>query len=332
MKRTSITGQQRLLALFRERAITARKRFKTAQAPTTGFTISGSLGSSGAGATVIVVSNTTGGPNAGLRPMACAAVVANASGNYTTPLVAPNDANTPNYIVIPILWEKEFTPFSQSVIITNANKTGLNWTGTPAIYSVNVDFTDRFQRGPQNPLGGWTTFPIDSNLQLNSSNGVEPTAVDPTVCGAYPSSFVPNSANCWCQVDLLTFVAGDIMAPILRTTTDPTVHGFDCEVTCELGSVGALWQLNDIDANGPLVSGLGFITGVSQYTFSKGDGIIIVARGSHIYLFQKHSGNQIPLGAGSSSNSPSVGKVGLQFLIGTIGQTTTQNFYSGHTS
>ena len=100
-----------------------------------GYTLSGSLGAKGAGAVVFITQDISGGTFAGLWPTA-SMVTADGSGNYTSGALLPNpfnyqgsvgDGSVVSYLVTPAIFGSEFTPFSQSVTMSAANQTGINF-------------------------------------------------------------------------------------------------------------------------------------------------------------------------------------------------------------
>ena len=116
--------------------------FKAASANTT-HTISGSLGSGGAHASVLFLSQST---------MTLYTATADNSGNYTSPALADD-----TYTVTPQVVGTTYTPASQ--VVSGSNVT-LNFTGTtvPAYLAFTQTISDSFSRANENPLsdgGNW---------------------------------------------------------------------------------------------------------------------------------------------------------------------------------
>lgn len=142
--------------------------------PQTTFTISGSLGASGAGGIVYFISKTSN---------ELFEATADGSGNYTSPGLEPDV-----YHIYPQVLGAIFTPNTQDATITNANVTGVNFTPTVVSTSLTLTpiFTDTMQRANENPLsdgGKWAVDgtpvpPWDPACQILSNQCV---MADPTV-------------------------------------------------------------------------------------------------------------------------------------------------------
>lgn len=303
------------------------------------FSISGTLGAAGAGAIVFLTQNITGGTPSGFAGIwpALAQVTADGSGNYSfTGLTAnpfdfegdPDNGQVVAYRVTPVLFGVEFSPFSSDQVITAADITGVNFVKQRTYTLVN-EFTANFS-GTQNPLTDWTTFDDDATgLQsisgLCSGLGDEDASTAPS--GAYPSAYVPSSADCYCISKLSAMNDNDVLNATIRTATTVESTGFGIEYFGTLGSAndGGVQILDNV-INGPLFTGMGFEVGTFPGTFNVGDNIVFLVRGTNVYLFlnpASASTTHVPLAAGASSNSPTVGLIGLQMDLATADHTTS---------
>src|SRR6266850_8474031 len=91
-------------------------------------TISGSLGPSGAGATVFFSSNPP--PPNDVWKQVGTGIIADGSGNFTSDLLPDNDT----YHVTPVLYGAEFSPAVRTVVLVTTNITGINWIGVDYYY------------------------------------------------------------------------------------------------------------------------------------------------------------------------------------------------------
>lgn len=166
------------------------------QIPGTTYTISGSLGSVGAGAQVLFASSTT---------QAYVTATADGNGNYTSPGLE-NDT----YIVIPQVVGAYFSPYSASQAVNGANITGFNFTGTTVQTDVvlSQNWLDPMS-GSENPLSGggfWKNNgspvpPWDYQLQVLDGEG---TFSNTTI--------VANDAAPW-KADAVSVFSGEITPP-----------------------------------------------------------------------------------------------------------------------
>jgi hypothetical protein len=295
-------------------------------------TISGSLGKAGAGAVVIVIGNAVSGDNAGFNEQICPPVTADGNGNYITPGLAPNDTVIPHYVVVPILFGAEFSPFSQQVTITNADITGINWNGPASYYSLVQDFSDTCNRGgvTQNPAVGWTTTSGHSNVDLQIvADAIQGSASDGAISGGFPTGYTP-AADCYFGVTLVSMSTNDALELILRDTTAGATAGFEVEFVADTGSANAFFQMNDVAAETALISAYGFLLDepLGQYTFNVGDQLLVLCRGQNCYCFQRpvNTNAYYPLMAGRGlSVTPNAGISDIIMLV-TSGATSAQSF------
>jgi hypothetical protein len=161
--------------------------FRAASATTT-YTISGALGSLGANATVLFISTTTSDVFSS---------TANGSGNYTSPGLV-NDT----YLVQPQIVGATFNV--QTQIISGANVTGLNFTGTavPSVLTLTTTISDTMIRANENPLsdgGNWGNDgtpvpPNDYPCQLISNECIMQNA---TIVANYAGPWSGDGLSLW---------------------------------------------------------------------------------------------------------------------------------------
>jgi hypothetical protein len=136
------------------------------QIPTATHTISGSLGTGGAGATVLIYNQTTD---------VLSTVTADGSGNYVSP-----GLENASYVVQPQSAVGFFTPNNiMNIVVSGANVTGKNFTFTSVNINLSLVVTasDTMIRADENPLsegGKWTSNGQgDPVLKLVSHEAVE---------------------------------------------------------------------------------------------------------------------------------------------------------------
>jgi hypothetical protein len=267
--------------------------------------ISGSLGTTGIGAIVFFVETITG-----YNAQQGTPATADGNGNYTS---GPLTSNA-TYKVIPVLFGKEFSPFSQTVILGTSDITGINWSGTSSAYTLTSEVTDSFNRGgiTQNPIIGWTTLSSDNDIQSVSNTAQAITGGD--VSGAYKTGYTP-SADCYIQISPSVLSDSDLITLKGRTDASGQTSGFQLEFLAGLGIPNdAGFQIIDIIANassGALFSSPGFIDEQTLiYQVDANDVLTFVIRGMNMYAFL----NGTPVGAGTSTNTPSAGFTGFEIL------------------
>jgi len=161
------------------------------QTPGTTYTISGNLGSNGAGATVTFLSQTTG---------QSFSTTANGSGNYTSPALE-NDT----YIIQPQLLGSSFTPNALSgVAVSGSNVTGQNFTSqsVPTNLTFVQTVADSMQRANENPLSNGGTWaadgtpvpPWDKPLAIVSNEAVSSNAA---IFANFSGPYSGNGISCW---------------------------------------------------------------------------------------------------------------------------------------
>jgi hypothetical protein len=283
-------------------------------------TISGSLGTSGAGASVFFVETASG-----FFSQQKAAAIADANGNFTSLGLAQNAT----YLVIPVLYGAEFSPFSQSVPVVTSNVTGVNWSGSPSSYHLVQKFSDTMNRGgvTQDPIVGWTTFTSDAALQI-VANAAQSTDISGTTNGAYPTGYTP-AADCFAQFSIVQVLDDQQLLLVkIRQAANPSILGYQLEA---FGGVGvakdAGFQIADTGANSVLFSSPGFADSHSPlYTMNVGDVLLLLARGNNIYMFR----NKVPLGAGTSTSSPLAGLSGIEIdPAEALNDAAVNNFIAG---
>jgi len=306
------------------------------------YSISGSVGKSGAGAKVFLTLNITGGGGgsyAGLW-MEQAQVIADSNGNYTFAGLTANpygylgdgttNGNVIGYRVTPALWGFEFSPFSSDQVITAANITGVNFTKS-RVYSLVQEYVANFS-GTQNPLTNWTQV-LDDPTGLQATSGQceglgDETGANTSPSGAYPSTYIPSSADCYSKSTLAAANDNDLFGASLRTDASAASVGFGTEFYAGAGTAGDNgFQILDNVINLPVFTGQGFLTADSSpYTVQVGDAVILLIRGTNLYLFLNPAAAPttfIPVGAGSSTNTPAVGLIALQIDLSTTDHTTS---------
>lgn len=308
-----------------------------------GYTLSGSLGAKGAGAVVFITQDISGGTFAGLWPTA-SMVTADGSGNYTSGALLPNpfnyqgsvgDGSVVSYLVTPAIFGSEFTPFSQSVTMSAANQTGINFSFASAYKLVPV-YSDSFNTGGvgQNPITGWTTVSDDSALQIGTANAAE-ASTDASICGAYPTAYTETQADSYCQFTLVAENKSDTLVLNIRADSSAAAAGYDFEMVGTLGTAntGAV-QLLDTGANAPLMTGIGYVSypGTPPYEFHVGDIMTLMARGNNVYMFWTSGSTTTPVAAGSSTTSPNAGLSVIQIntVSATLSRTSVSNFVAGN--
>ena len=168
--------------------------------------VSGSVGASGAGATLNILSTTTAVQTT---------ATADGSGNFSVAL--ENDT----YIIQPRKIGQNFSPQANTnVVVNGSNVTGVNFT--PSVVSTHLaltpTFTDSFHRANENPLNptnwaqdGTPTPPFDNVNQIISNECVMADAtIVANLSGPYSGNGVsiclatlPNDQYCEVQVDAL---------------------------------------------------------------------------------------------------------------------------------
>jgi hypothetical protein len=301
--------------------------------------ISGSLGKAGAGATVFLTQNITGGGGggyAGLWPE-LAETVADASGNYmfsgltSNPfdyLGDPTNGSVVGYRVTPAGFGSEFAPFSSDQVLSGVNITGVNFTKNRTytlVHEYSADFS-----GSQNPLTNWTQI-ADDPTGLQSVSGqcqaLGDAAASTSPSGAYPSAYTPSSADCYSKSTFAALNDADFMGASLRTDDNADTVGFGIEYYGLLGTPNdGGFQLLDNSVNFPMFTGLGFLNGTFPHTLQVGDAVIFIARGANFYIFLNPAASPTtftPLAAGSSAAASTSNFVAVQMDIATADHTTS---------
>ena len=302
-----------------------------------GYTVSGNLGKAGANATVAVIGNAVSGGNQGQQEQICIPVTADSSGNYTTPALAPNTVVIPNYQIIPILFGVEFSPFNQTVIVTNANITGVNWTGPYSYYTLVQDFSDTCNRGgvTQNPAVGWTTSSASGTVPMEIVADAIQCSQAGQIASAFPAGYTPQS-DCYFSYTIVTMSRNDAVEMILRDTTVGVQTGFESEFAATAGTNNATFQLNDVASESALFTGYGFLPDEpdTEFTFNVGDQLVFVCRGISCYLFRVPvgTGTYVSLAAAQSVGvtlSPGISSITISDIIGATNLTSFKNIVGG---
>jgi hypothetical protein len=302
--------------------------------------ISGSLGAAGAGATVFLTLNITGGDPSGYAGlwMEQAETVADGSGNYSFAGLTSNpfdflgvstNGSVVGYRITPVLFGAEFTPFSSDQVLSGSDITGVNFS-VSSHYSLVQEYVADFS-GTHNPLPNWTQVSDDpTGLQtvggLCQALGDDADGTTPS--GAYPSVYVPSSADCYSKSTLGAMNDQDLLAAEIRADSSAASLGFGIEYYGSAGTPndGGL-QVLDIAANNALMTGLGFLNvGTFPHTWQIGDAVILITRGQNTYAFLNPAAapsTYIPLGGGTSTNSPAVGFTPIQLDVATSDFTTS---------
>lgn len=285
-----------------------------------GYTISGSLGTSGAGATVFFTEQASGNYNQQGTPP-----IADSNGNFTSAALPPNAT----YKVIPVLYGAEFSPFSQTVNLVTSNIAGINWTGSPSAYHLVQGFSDTFNRANVNPLdNGWSTPAVGASALQIVSDGCECTVASSTVCSAYPSYTPP--ADCYVSLAIkvsLNHSQAFIILGRQNTDLDSGTVGYQLEGSGGAGTVNdGAFQIAGIAEDSGLFSTPGFADNQTPiYTIQLGDVFTLVLRGNNQYMFQ----NSTPLGASTSSLSPNADLCGVLLTCTTLSDIAINNFVAG---
>ncbi len=290
-------------------------------------TISGTLGSSGSGASVFF---SFGIDVAQVGP----AAIADAGGNFTS---GPLPDNT-TYNVTPVLFGAEFSPAVRAIALATADVTGVNWFGVSSYYALSApDNVDSFNRGgvTQNPVVGWDTLVGDTSLQVVSDQ-CTPTAIN-TGGGAssgLPTGYVPQSPDQYCQYELAASIdIGELGTLGVRKDINRTV-GIHLEWGGILDSTldnGGAVQIADLTTNSVVFSSPGFADANTPFVvFHTGDILLFIARGDNFYVFLKQGSNTIPMGGGISSSTPNAGRPGIELSASTsVSAIAVKNWAAG---
>jgi len=261
------------------------------------YTISGSLGVLGAGATVVFVSTNLA---------TVFTTTANGAGNYTSPAL-PNDT----YVVIPELVGALFSPAQAEETVNGSNITGVNFTPTACnpIVVLTQTFSDTMIRANENPLsdgGNWTADssefpPGDYPCQLLSNE-----------CVMSNASIIANYAGPWTGDGISILTGASFPADqFAQFKTDVLAITGGATVQVRTGALDASSYDFSVSNNGdgtatfsiggvPIPFSLPFLSpSGTQYHFTwqltkpwaAGDTITLAAIGTILYML--HNGNVI---------------------------------------
>ena len=316
--------------------------FRAASATST-YTISGSLGSLGANATVLFISTTTD---------QIFTATADVSGNYTSPGLV-NDT----YVVQPQVIGVAFS--SQSQAVSGSNVT-LNFTGTAVqtVLALTTTISDTMIRANENPLsdgGNWAQDgtpvpPWDKPCQLLNN---ECELSDATIYANYTGPWGGNSISVWVgtppandqfaqyQIDALSSVASEWAAAQLAVrspSNDTTGYTLSVRNNGD-GTAQVLVFYFETNGGASTPSGI-WLTGPFPYgvwtnpsvSFSLGDtfGLAAVGGAGNTVLYILHNGTVIGNYLDTANNvNLTSGSPVIQLLGNTVSDVKVSHFTAG---